>query len=105
MSFGFRFEPDIQFASAFHLPGPLDLGHGTCDIAARRYDDLAIHRNRKHRFEIDAITLRGVLGADAVNHAQRDLGARLNRVRLRRDVRGRGLGRSHRTHGKKRDCH
>src|SRR5579863_2466869 len=77
---GDRVKADVEFAPAFDAARPLHVRHGSGDVTARRYDDMAFNHDRKDGFEIDAIAWRGMFGTDAVDQAERDVRARLNRI-------------------------
>src|SRR6202012_208565 len=57
---------------------PLDLSHRTDDIAAWRDHDVAVDHNGKDRFEVDTISRRGVLRADAIDETERNVRAGLH---------------------------
>ncbi len=61
---------------------PLHIGNRACDITSRRNHHASIGQNGKYGFQVDSLTFAGGLGADAVDHAQRDFGAWRNYIIL-----------------------
>ena len=67
-----------------HPAGPLDVSDRSGDIAAGGNHNAAVGENWKNCFQINPFAFAGCFGADAVDHAEGDLGAGGNQKVVRR---------------------
>ncbi len=81
---GERVEANVELTAAVNAARTLYLCDRSRDIASGRDHDFAGSEDRINGFEIDAVALSGVLGADAVDQIERYAGAGTDRKLIRR---------------------